>query len=124
MAAKRISRNPGKTRLAAANPGMAASADDRSHSVKGTASGSAGKSNMDLLLDIESTGAPHIGEEKASSDNDVLLSALNNTTNLIPSQDNETFNSSRESLDSDSPVVMNTCEAGHAQKVWLIFLFS
>ena len=126
LAAKRISRNPGKTRLTAANPGMAASANDRSHSVKGTASESAGKSNiMDLLLDLESTGAPHIGEEKASSDNDVLLSALDNTTNLMPSQDNETFSSSRELLDSDSPVVTNTSEAGcgNAQKVWHIFLF-
>ena len=124
LAANRLSRNPGKTRVTATNPGMATSADDLSNSVKGTASQSAGKSNMDLLLDLESTGAPHIGEEKASSDNDVLLSPLDNTTKLIPPRDNETLNSTRESLDSDSPVVMNASKAGYGnvQKVWHIFL--
>jgi len=126
LAANRMSRNPGQTRLTAANPGMAASADDLSHSVRGTASKSAGKSNMDLLLDLESTGTPHIGEEKASSDNDVLLSPLDSTTEFIASRDNETLTSTRESLDSDSPVVMNTSEAGYGnvQKVWRIFLLS
>ena len=124
LAANRISRNPGKTRVTATNPGMATSADDLSHFVEGTASKSAGKSNMDLLLDLESTGAPHIGEEKASSDNDVLLSSLDNTTKLIPPRDNETLNNTRESLDSDSPVVMNASKAGYgnAQKVWDNFL--
>ena len=70
---------------------------------------------MDLLVDLESTGAPHIREEKATSDNDALLSPLDNTT-LI---------STRESLDSDSPVAMNTSKAcyGNAQKVWHSFLF-
>lgn len=125
LAANRITRNPGKTRLTAANSGMTASADNLSHSVKGIASKSAGKSNMDLLLDLESTGASRIGEEKASSGNDVLLSRLDNTTKLIPPKDNETLNSTRESFDSDSPVVMNTSEAGYgnAQEVWHIFLF-
>ena len=120
LVANRISRNPGKTRVTATNPGMATSADDLSHFVKGTASKSTGKSNMDLLLDLESTGTPHIGEEKALSNNDVLLSSLDNTTKLIPPRDNETFNSTRESLDSDSPVVMNASKAGYgnAQKVW------
>ncbi len=125
LAANRISRNPGKTRLTAINPGMATSADDLSHSVKGTASKSTGKSNMDLLLDLESTGAPHIGDEKASSDNDVLLSPLDKTTKLIPPRDNETLNSTRESLDCDSPVVMSASKAGYgnAQKVWHNVLF-
>lgn len=127
LAANRISRNPGKTRLAATNPGMATSADDLSQSVKGTASTSAGKSNIDLLLDLESTGAPHIGEEKASSDNDALISPSDNTTRLIPPRDTETLNlnSTQESLDSDFPVLMNTSKAGYgnAQKVWHIFLF-
>ena len=126
LAANRMSRNPGKTRLTAANPGMAASVGDQSHSVRGTASKSAGKSNMDLLLDLESTRAPHIGEGKASSDNNVLLSPLDNTTELIPSQDNDTLTSTLESLDSDSPVVMNTNDAGYGnvQKVWHFFFLS
>lgn len=120
LAANRISRNPGKTRLAATNPGMATSADDLSQSVKGTASTSAGKSNIDLLLDLESTEAPHIGEEKASSDNDALISPSDNTTRLIPPRDTETLNlnSTQESLDSDFPVLINTSKAGYgnAQK--------
>ena len=112
LTVNRISRNPGKTKLISADPGMAISADDLSHSVQGTASKTVGKSNMDLLLDLESTGVCHIGEEKASSDNNVLLSSLDDTRKLIPPGDNETLNSTQESVDSDSRVVMNTSEAG------------
>lgn len=125
LAANRISRNPGKTKLIAADPGMGTSVDDLSHSVQGTASKTAGKSNRDLLLDLENTGVCHIGEEKASSDNDVLLSSLDDTGKLIPPRDNETLNNTQKSFDSDSRVVMNASEAGHGntQKVWHIFLF-
>ena len=99
---------------------MAASADDLSHSAQGTPSKTAGKSNMDLLLDLESTGVRHIGEEKASSDNDALLSALDSTKKLIPPLDNVSLNSTRESLGSDSHVLMDTSDAGYGntQKVW------
>lgn len=119
MAANRISRNPGKTKLIAANPGVVTSADDLSYSVQGAASKTAGKSNVDLLLDLESTGVRHIGEEKASTDNDVLLSAVDIKRNLITPRDNETSNSTQESLDSDSRVLMDTSEAdyGNTQKV-------
>lgn len=115
MAANRISKNPGKTKLIAA----VASADNLSESVQGAASKTAGKSNVDLLLDLESTGVRHIGEEKTSTDSDVLLSGLDIKRNLIPPRDNETSNSTQESLDSDSRVLMGTSEAGYGntQKV-------
>ena len=89
-----------------------------SESVQGAASKTAGKSNVDLLLDLESTGVRHIGEEKASTDSDVL-SGLDIKRNLIPPRDNETSNSTQESLDSDSHVLMGTSEAGYGntQKV-------
>lgn len=116
MAANRISRNPGKTKLIAANPGVVTSADDLSYSVQGAALKAAGKSNVDLLLDLESTGVRHIGEEKTSTDNDVLPSAVDIKRNLITPRDNETSNSTQESL---SRVLMDTSEAGYGntQKV-------
>lgn len=119
MAANRISRDPGKTKLIAANPGVVTSADDLSYSVQGADLKTAGKSNVDLLLDLESTGVRHIGEEKASTDNDVLLSAVDIKRNLITPRDNETSNSTQESLDSDSRVLVDTSEAGYGntQKV-------
>ncbi|XP_078360431.1 uncharacterized protein LOC144644775 isoform X2 [Oculina patagonica] len=109
LTANRISRNPGKTKSIATDPVMP-SANDRSQPLQGTTSKSAGKSNMDLLLDLESNEVRDIEGHKVSSEKDILLSPLDNTVNIISSRDDKTSDNSQELADSDSRLAMNLCE--------------
>ena len=111
LAANRMSRNPGKTKNISPNPVMSP-ADNRSHSVQGTTSKTAGKSNMDLLLDIESTEGRDIEGNKACAEKGILLSTLDNTVDIIPSQNDETLKNTQESVGSDTHLVMNPSELG------------
>lgn len=123
LATNRISRNPGKTKSIVTDPGMS-SADDRSHSLQGTTSKSAGKSNMGLLLDLESNEPRDIEGEKASFEKDALLSSLENTVNMVSSRDDEASDYIQESVDSDPLLVITTsevnCSYQATQKVWHI----
>lgn len=122
LAASRISRNPGKTKLITADPVMS-SADDRSHSIQGTTAKRAGKSNMDLLLDLESNEIRDIEGDKASSEN-ILLSPLDNTVSVIPTRDDKTLDHTQESVDANSRLVTNpSAPDQNTQKVWHFLLF-
>lgn len=123
LVTNRISRNPGKTKSIVTDPGMS-SADDRSHSLQGTTSKSAGKSNMGLLLDLESNEPRDIEGEKTSFEKDALLSSLENTVNMVSLRDDEASDYIQESVDSDPLLVITTsevnCSYQATQKVWHI----